>query len=182
MRICRFYIFLVLILSTAASLFSGCNKSEIIDGQKKAILTWIEGKDYAEVAKGVYRNIAPPDDGAGTPFAKDGDYMSITVRIYMFSSGFTGSQDQGGLIYTNQQDLIPKGVVWSPEPIEFILGEGTLMSGVEKSLIGAAPKDTVTVLMTSDNAYGNNQIQQMPANTPIAWIITVNEVSSNFSI
>lgn len=160
-------------------LLSGCDKAEIIENQRSAIITWLESQkitEYNEVAKGVYSYITAPDDGAGTPIAEQGDYLSLTVKIYKFSSGFTGSGDQQDLIYTNQKDLIPKGVVWSSEPIMTILGSGHIMAAVEKALIGAAPGDTVTVLMTSENAYGNNQIQQMPANTPIAWIITVNNV------
>lgn len=177
MRTGRFYILSVLFI--AAFVLSGCNKEEIIETQKAMILTWIGTKNYDEVSSGVYRNIANPEDGAGAPNAQTGDYMSLKVKIYMFSSGFSGAGDLRDLIYTNDPELIPIGVVWSPEPIVLTLGNGTLMKGVEKSLIGAAPGDTVTILMTSENAYGNNQIQQLPANTPIAWIVTVNEVIEN---
>ena len=57
-----------------------------------------------------------------------------------------------------------------------VLGQGVLMEGVETALVGSAPGDSVVVVMTSANGYGDKIVQQVPANTPLAWRVKVDKV------
>lgn len=167
---------------TAAMLLlslSGCNKQDIFINQMNMIETWLtrndpNGEDFEEVSKGVYRSIEIPEDGRGAPVAETGDSIHMMFEIYRFSQNFAGSRND--LIYTNKESLIPDRVTWSSDTLKVRLGDGQLMSGVERSLEGSAPGDLVTVILTSSNAYGKHTVEQLPPNTPIAWKIDITRV------
>lgn len=170
-------------LSTSALILltslPGCNKQDIFINQMNTIESWLErndpnGEDFEEVAKGVYRSIEIPEDGRGTPLAETGDSIYMMFEIYRFSQSFSGSRND--LIYTNKADLIPDRVTWSRDTLKIRLGDGMLMSGAERSLEGSAPGDVVTVILTSNNAYGRHTVEQLPPNTPIAWKIDIERV------
>lgn len=157
----------------------GCNKQDIFISQMNTIETWLNRNDpdremFTEVSTGVFRSFTTPEDGRGTPIAETGDSIWMMFEIYRFSQNFSGSR--GELIYTNKADLMPDRVAWSKDTLKIALGDGSLMAGVERSLEGCAPGDIVTVIMTSNNAYGKHTIEQLPPNTPIAWKIDIDRV------
>lgn len=159
----------------------GCNsEAELVDQQKITIRKWLDSKiegtglTYSEVGGGIYRVLTAPEDGEGSPLVERGDSLYLLVELYQFSSSF--SKTANSLLYTNKAALIPKGVVWSPDTLKVILGNGAILKGVENSLPNCAPGDSLTVFLTSDNAYGDNAIQQMPANTPVVWCVNVDKV------
>lgn len=178
MKICKFAIFILLL---AASLFSeGCNKKQdIYTTQMEMIRRWVDNRNangdlYEEISGGVFRNITSPEGGQETPVAEKGDSLYAMFGIYRFTSGFSGSKNE--LIFTDKADLMPERVTWSRDTLKIAVGDGQLMKGVENSLAGSAPGDVVTVILTSSNAYGDHTVQQLPPNTPVAWILDVEKV------
>lgn len=67
--------------------------------------------------------------------AKDGD----TVKVH-----YTGTLENGEVFDTSQER----------EPLEFQLGQGQLIPGFEKAVIGMSEGDSTTVDIPSDEAYG----------------------------
>lgn len=67
--------------------------------------------------------------------AKDGD----TVKVH-----YTGKLENGEVFDTSQER----------EPLEFQLGEGQLIPGFEKAVIGMNPGDSTKVDIPSEEAYG----------------------------
>lgn len=67
--------------------------------------------------------------------AKDGD----TVKVH-----YTGTLENGEVFDTSQER----------EPLEFQLGQGQLIPGFEKAVIGMSAGDSTTVDIPSDEAYG----------------------------
>lgn len=67
--------------------------------------------------------------------AKDGD----TVKVH-----YTGTLENGEVFDTSKER----------EPLEFQLGQGQLIPGFEKAVIGMAEGDSTTVDIPSDEAYG----------------------------
>lgn len=145
------------------------------------IQRWIAGsterEGFTQIESGVFRDIEIPEGGQESPVAEKGDSLSLRYGIFRFTSGFSGSKSE--VIFTNQAELMPERVTWSRDPLKVVLGDGQLMKGVEDSLEGSAPGDVVTVILTSSNAYEDHTVQQLPPNTPVAWIINVNEVKKN---
>lgn len=159
----------------------GCNsEAELVDQQKISIRKWLDSKiqgtdlTYNEVGGGVYRVVTVPEDGEGSPLAEREDSLYLRFELYQFSSSF--SKTANNLIYTNKAGLIPKGVVWNSDTLKIKLGNGAILKGVENSLPDCAPGDSLTVFLTSNNAYGDNTIQQMPPNTPVVWCVNVDKV------
>ncbi len=69
---------------------------------------------------------------------KDGD----TVKVH-----YTGTLEDGTVFDTSRER----------EPLEFTLGNGQLIPGFEKAVIGMAEGDTTEVSIESDNAYGERR-------------------------
>jgi len=67
--------------------------------------------------------------------AKDGD----TVKVH-----YTGTLENGEVFDTSQER----------EPLEFQLGQGQLIPGFEKAVIGMSEGDSTKVDIPSDEAYG----------------------------
>lgn len=176
--------FIVTAAAAAATLFAaGCSKQEsIFSSQVEMIRSWMSSlpdsaPEYEEIASGVYRGITIPSDGRGTPFIASGDSLRIWYEIYRFSQSF--SRNTSSLIYTNKKEKMPENVRWDNDALEIQLGDGSLMRGVERSLEGCAQSDTVSIVLTSSNAYGKIEMQQVPPNTPIIWYVDVEKVIKN---
>lgn len=164
----------------AVGLLSCGNEAEILEREMTTIQTWVdrynaENNSYTEIMSGVFSDTMHPVDGQGSPLAEHGDSLYVTYELYQFTSSFSGTSTNG-LIYTNRVSRIPSGVNWVAGPLKMVLGQGTLMDGVETALLGSAPGDSVVVVMTSANGYGDKIVQQVPANTPLAWRVKVDNV------
>ena len=67
--------------------------------------------------------------------AKDGD----TVKVH-----YTGKLDDGSVFDSSE----------GRDPLEFTLGEGSIIPGFEKAVEGMEQGESVTVVITADDAYG----------------------------
>ncbi len=173
----RGIIFRICAAAVCAALLSSCSDAaDLKKTQEDNFATWLDrqGVDYRELRDGVYTYTVIPEDGRNRPFAHMGDSLYLRYEIYRFSTSFSFSRNS--LIYTNNPDVMPKGEEWPAEVLKMRLGDGRIMSGVAEALVGNAPADAVTVLLTSGNAYGDKQLQQVPANTPVVWRVTLEEV------
>lgn len=70
---------------------------------------------------------------------KDGD----TVKVH-----YTGKLDDGSVFDSSHQ---------REEPLEFTLGQGQLIPGFEKAVVGMSVGDSTTVEIPSDEAYGKRR-------------------------
>ncbi len=70
---------------------------------------------------------------------KDGD----TVKVH-----YTGTLTDEGTVFDSSQDR---------EPLEFTLGEGKLIPGFEKAVVGMEEGDKTTVEIESGDAYGQRR-------------------------
>ena len=70
---------------------------------------------------------------------KDGD----TVKVH-----YTGTLTNDGTVFDSSQDR---------EPLEFKLGEGKLIPGFEKAVVGMTEGDETTVEIESGDAYGQRR-------------------------
>ncbi len=67
--------------------------------------------------------------------AKEGD----TVKIH-----YTGKFDDGTVFDASKDE----------EPLEFVIGEGQVIAGVEEAVIGMNPEEKKTALIPPEKAYG----------------------------
>lgn len=69
------------------------------------------------------------------PQVKEGD----TVFVH-----YTGTLEDG-TVFSNSEEN---------EPLEFVIGDGTVLEGFEEAIIGMSPGDTKTVTVEADKGYG----------------------------
>ena len=74
--------------------------------------------------------------------AKDGD--TITVH-------YTGTFEDGKVFDTSRQR----------DPMEFTIGQGSLISGFEQAVVGMAPGESKTVTLPPEQAYGTYDDQKV---------------------
>ena len=70
--------------------------------------------------------------------AKDGD----TVKVH-----YTGTLDDGTVFDSSV----------GSEPLEFVLGEGSVIPGFEEAVRGMSPGETKTTTIEASNAYGQHE-------------------------
>lgn len=89
------------------------------------------------------------------PQAKSGD----RVRVH-----YTGTLDDGSVFDTSEgfveecgdecEDEGCGSVSHPSDPLEFVIGDGSLIPGFEKAVIGLEPGQSVRVKIAADDAYG----------------------------
>jgi peptidylprolyl isomerase len=73
------------------------------------------------------------------PKVKEGD----TVKVH-----YTGKLTEDGTVFDSSRER---------EPLEFTLGEGKLIPGFEKAVVGLEEGDSTTVELASEDAYGERR-------------------------
>lgn len=72
---------------------------------------------------------------------------------------------KGDKVQVNYKGTLNDGTVFDSSensgPIEFTIGEGTLISGFEEAIIGMSPGDTKTEKIPSNEAYGPHSDELM---------------------
>ncbi len=72
---------------------------------------------------------------------------------------------EGDKVRVNYKGTLEDGTVFDTtqdrEPMEFTLGEGMILPGFEKAVIGLSVKDTTSVSLAPDEAYGQYDEKQV---------------------
>lgn len=74
--------------------------------------------------------------------SEDAAQQGNTVRVH-----YAAKLDDGTLIESSQEQ----------EPLEFTIGEGRIIPGLEEAVVGMAPGDQKTVEVEPDRAYGHHR-------------------------
>lgn len=182
---------ILLSVVTLVIIFAGCSsKSTYIVDQRTAFESYLrpEGKgDTIKLQSMVYKHTLnmKRDGFATSKIISGGDSLVFMFAIFKFESGI------GQMLYTNIDTLITKKTVlnnrdtilntefWSFDPKRAKLGDGKLMKGVEVGLVGSREGDSVHLFVTSDLAYGGKINNIVGKNTPLVWIVKIEEVKNN---
>lgn len=142
---------------------------------------------YTEHGRSAYRYI----DGFYAPGRTDrtevarGDSLDLTFAAFVFTSG---SPRLGDCYFSNDAEIIGAMVeaglnpaLWlteedEPRPLRVKLGDGRLLEGVERALVGCREGDAVEVFMTYNLAYGDTALGVIPAQSAVAFYCVINEV------
>lgn len=173
----------VLAVSAVSAHSCGDNTAELIADQRERIETALTEKEYTE-DDGAYRVLEPtlPEEER-LLIAAPGDAVSFLFEIYPFEGALTANVQS--LLYTNRPELIGQlnqsgaTLEWSVEPMTVTVGAGQVIAGVDRALTGCAPGDRLTVLITSDKAFGEDRVEQLKQNTPLMYLIEITDVVMN---
>lgn len=202
-----FYIPVVMTATLMLSTFTGCQKDEdSLDTQRTSTERFLESSHqprlmseeaaresldenpeyYTSYDNKTYRYIATMyAEGRDVwPEIGEGDLVAIYFNAYVFSySAITGStmpywSNYAEVIAALEQTaghLDPE--YWSSEPLIVRAGGSDALDGVSRALVGCRVGDNVEVYMTYAAAYGKNIVGLVPKESPVAWMITIVDVS-----
>lgn len=113
-----------------------------------------------------------------------GSRLTVTYSAYNFSDYRVPTISQ--LYATNDTSLreqmeaagwtLDENPFFTFEPLTVTLGRGDIISGVDAALAGCREGDKVEIYCTSSRAYGDKLIGILPADTPVCWYITIDEI------
>ncbi|MCC8036193.1 MAG: FKBP-type peptidyl-prolyl cis-trans isomerase [Rikenellaceae bacterium] len=167
------------ILLTALSLLAVCCNSE----EKNTVATqetnienflsnYLDEDEIRPLSSGVYRYI--PRSGSGSRIIR-GDVVCFYFAGYQFTSS-----RQEPAFYTNFDYLVEEmredginTIFWSTDPEVVTIGDNRLIKALETGLTGCNKGDSVRLFVTSDNAYGDHYVSNLPINTAVEYVINI---------
>lgn len=109
-----------------------------------------------------------------------GNVVKLRFTAYVFSSSepdiSSAYWSNDSLVINRLQNsakLAPVELNWSKEPLEVVVGSGTIIRGVDEALIGCRDQDSLQVYMSFNMAYGKNIIGIVPKRSAVAWYIKI---------
>ena len=105
------------------------------------------------------------------------------LRITHVKKGYGNVVKKGDVVFVVYAGVLPNGKVFDTNagkaPIGFIVGEGKLIKGWDKALVGLKEGDEVIIDIPADLAYGEKGVKDkngkyiIPPNTPLRFDILV---------
>lgn len=167
-----------------AAAFANCNSEDTavtsqisdirsyLDGLGNSITYYSDGDVYYFVAANAY----PPSVPAVA--VEEGDEVSFYYEGYVFSRSATGGK--GGIFATNRTDIIdalgltPGGIEEGVKTIT--AGRGEVMNGIDRVISRSLRGDSIMIYMPSSEGYGGDYFNVVPPNSPLAFVITIEDV------
>lgn len=143
---------------------------------------------FYDYLNGVYRYIPNENRDSRTGEATvKGDSVTLYFQAYTFSEFSSYSNFVAGRVapyYTNRAYLIDRikgntNMNWSTDPLKIKLGDGQILSGVERALRSCYVGDSVVVLLPTDQAYGNKPVGVVSQYAPVAFVLSVEDIIKN---
>lgn len=138
---------------------------------------------YDKMGLDCYRYIATyyDEDRDSRPEVVKGAEVEIVYTAYLFK----GSAPKVNMVYaTNDADMIAQladmGLnteYWSDEPMKIKMGSTSIITGLEKSLLGCREGDVVEVYMTSKVAYDDKSVGVVLRDMSVMWSFTITSVT-----
>jgi FKBP-type peptidyl-prolyl cis-trans isomerase len=145
--------YLVLIMLISALFIIGCSN-------EPDVVTTESGLSYM-------------DDSLGTGTeAKMGDLVSVHFTGWIVSDS-TNLYEDWSADSTRMNHSI--GTSEGRPPLKFVLGEGNFIKGSEEGIAGMKPGGKRTLIIPSENAYGEQGIGPIPPNSSLKVVITLLE-------
>ena len=192
----------IIAMLAIALLSISCNNDAdtVLASQQKAIENYLTGSHnprlieenaesmedqpqfYTHWALNVFRYIATYyDEGRDSkPAISKGTTFDIKYSAYTFKSSKPKLDD---LFATNDQakiDELYRGyddeTILSSDPMRITLGNGDLVSGLERALEGCREGDKIEVYLTYEAAYGKKYIGMVPSKSAVMWEIEILDI------
>ncbi|MCD8071923.1 MAG: FKBP-type peptidyl-prolyl cis-trans isomerase [Alistipes sp.] len=133
---------------------------------------YLDDDELRPLSSGVYRYI--PRRGSGSRIIR-GD----VVHFYFAGYQFTTSRQEPAF-YSNFDFVIEQmweagvnTIFWSTDPEAVTIGDNRLIKALETGLTGCNKGDSVRLFVTSDNAYGDHYVSNLPINSAVEYVINI---------
>lgn len=170
------------VLALVGPFAGGCTDDKLIDTEKTNIERSIGSEEY-EVIDGVYRVVFENAEGRegyeSSWVSERGDSVFFWFEARTFSSS-VGNKP----FWTNKPNLIAglekEGLnteYWSTNRIRARAGHTSLAAGLGAGMTGVRAGDSVVLYVTSDRVTGDKTWGILPEDTPIVWLVSIDEVT-----
>lgn len=138
--------------------------------------------DYID---GSFRYI-PNDDRTGRTgdSIARGDSVSLYFQAYTFSNLRTYISSPTSVLpyYTNRAYIIKNiknntTLMWSTDPLNIKVGNGTMLAAVERCMINCMAGDSVLVVLPTNKAYGAKPEGLIDQYAPVAFILSIEKIT-----
>jgi len=96
-------------------------------------------------------------------------FFSIIFAVFLFGCSTVEKAENGDTVRLNYTGKFEDGTIFDSskdrEPIEFVIGAGMVIPGLEKGVIGMAVTETKTITIPMEEAYGPRR-SEMIMNAP----------------
>lgn len=165
---------------------AACSSDEdtIIPDQRTAFERYITSKnlDYTENG-GVYQCVLNADraDYETAAKVKYGAEVSIWFTVYTFSGS---SFNESAPIYSTSPEVIAelkdkypdRNFDWPEGPSAVTIGQTKMIKGLENGLVGLREGDEALLLITSNLAFGGEQLGAVGEDTPMVYKVYISEI------
>lgn len=180
MKTFRLYIFFPLM----AVLCTGCSSEESnnISEQQTKIESYLESYDNGSnviETEGIYIYVAESEFAPGrVQNIQKGDVVHFYIAGYQFQN-----RREEPTFYTNFPYLLEElresglNTIYMPQGQEVVtIGDNKLIKGIEIGLQECTGRDSVSIFLTSDKAYGANYVSNLPQNSAVEYVIKIEEI------
>lgn len=172
------------VLILAAAFVASCIAvDEFSPKQRTQIERYLTSKnlEYTITSDSAYVHLAgnkflAADEPRGEGATK-GDRVTFNFEAYTFVSSPAQKP-----YYTNKRYLAEQleglnTTYWDFNPREITLGSGEILNSLNEALEGSLGGDSLAVFLTSNIAYQESGMGVVPANTPVMFVITVEQIT-----
>jgi hypothetical protein len=181
------FLFLIVVVVVT---FSCAKDDQMALAETRSLESYLNQTNYAgelpcdTLDDGVWRLLENDREGRDdAPRARAGSVVEFFYEGYAFVSSLNlnpGIEERPAPFATNRAEIIgalgldPR--LWPTGPEAARLGAGELFMGLDRGLQGTCEGDSVLLLMTSGNGYGEKSMMTLPSNSPLVFRVFVNDV------
>ena len=142
--------------------------------QEEAIDRYISAQKNVRIARNGGSNRLVVTEGKGADSLQVGDSVNFYYAGYIFSNG------KGSLFATNNPEVAQQQEFPLSGGIESaVIGDGSLISGLEKGLAGARAGEVCQIIFSAKYGYNNESVYNVPKMSPLIFDVWVESIGKN---
>ena len=167
----------ILYIICSVLLLASCTKEDrnlMLVSQEEAIDKYISAQKNVRVARNGGSNRLVVTEGKGTDSLEVGNTVNFYYAGYIFSNG------KGSLFATNNPEVAQKQQFPLSGGIESaVIGSGSMISGLDKGLVGARAGEVCQIVFSAKYGYDNESVYNVPKMSPLIFDVWVESIGKN---
>ncbi len=167
----------ILYIICSVLLLVSCTKEDrnlMLVNQEEAIDRYISAQKDVRIARNGGSNRLVVTEGKGADSLQVGDSVNFYYAGYIFSNG------KGSLFATNNPEVAQQQEFPLSGGIESaVIGDGSLISGLEKGLAGARAGEVCQIIFSAKYGYNNESVYNVPKMSPLIFDVWVESIGKN---
>ena len=167
----------ILYIICSVLLLASCTKEDrnlMLVNQEEAIDKYISSQKNVRVARNGGSNRLVVTEGKGEDSLEVGNTVNFYYAGYIFSNG------KSSLFATNHPEVAQKQQFPLSGGMESaVIGSGSLISGLDKGLLGARAGEMCQIVFSAKYGYDNESVYNVPKMSPLIFDVWVESIGKN---